>query len=187
MKKESKKHFRLFRPLSIAAMPVSAALFLLLRGESGLPTDTPLSHAYAVAAAFAALLCVSVYLWLRERFTKKSVDEMSGTEFEEYCMKILRKNGFYNIEGTSTSGDFGVDILAEKKRKLYAVQCKRYSHSVGNSAVQQVFSGKDFYEADYAAVMTNNSFTRAAIETANKNGVILWDGECLDRMSHGKI
>ena len=39
---------------------------------------------------------------------------MDGWEFEEYCASILRKNGFSHVEVTQGSGDFGIDVIAEK-------------------------------------------------------------------------
>lgn len=49
---------------------------------------------------------------------------------------------------TSGSGDQGVDVIAEKDGIRVGVQCKQYAGTVGNSAVQQIISGKGFYEVD---------------------------------------
>lgn len=107
-------------------------------------------------------------------------DSMSGEEFELYVAKILDKMGFCNISLTKGSGDQGVDIVAEKDRIKYAVQCKRYSQPVGNKAVQQVFAGVSFYHCHVGVVVTNNYFTNAAKDLAYENGVILWDKDFLD-------
>ena len=113
------------------------------------------------------------------------VDKLDGFSFEYYCAGILKKNGFHRVRVTQSSGDYGVDILAVKKGRKYAIQCKRYSGSVGNHAVQEVYSGKDFYNCDVAVVMTNSYFTQAAVETANKLNVKLWDGYVLKSMKRG--
>lgn len=102
-------------------------------------------------------------------------DLMSGEEFEHFCADVLRGNGFGGVEVTQVSGDHGVDVIASKDGKKYAIQCKRYSKSVGNKAVQEVYSGKDIYKADIAVVMTNSEFTKQAMEDAKKLGVELWD------------
>lgn len=102
-------------------------------------------------------------------------DKMSGEDFEEFCANILRGNGFTNVEVTKASGDHGIDILATKDGLRYAIQCKRYSKSVGNKAVQEAYSGKDIYKADVAVVMSNINFTAQAIEDAKKLRVELWD------------
>ena len=104
---------------------------------------------------------------------------LSGEEFEDYCASLLKENGYINVETTKASGDHGIDIFAEKDFISYAIQCKYYSSPVGNSAVQEAFSGKGFYQKDIAVVMTNNSFTPQAIEEAQQLRVKLWDGDFL--------
>lgn len=102
-------------------------------------------------------------------------DLLDGHGFEYFCADLLRYNGFENVRVTSGSGDFGVDILCEYKSISYAVQCKCYSNTVGNKAVQEIFSGKAFYNCGKAVVITNSYFTAAAEETARMTGVELWD------------
>lgn len=104
---------------------------------------------------------------------------MSGPEFEERCAELLRKNGFINVIVTKKSGDHGADVLAEKDGISYAIQCKYYSSTVGNSAVQEAFYAKAFYRKDIAVVMTNSYFTRPAQEEAAKIHVKLWDKDTL--------
>lgn len=112
----------------------------------------------------------------------KHYDAMDGIEFEMFCAELLSKNGYTKVEVTSGSGDFGVDVLAEKDGVKYAIQCKRYESNIGNAAVQEVFSGKEFYKCHIGVVMTNQHFTSSAIETANRTGIILWDREQLEKM-----
>lgn len=109
-------------------------------------------------------------------------DNLDGHQFETYCAELLKRNNFFHVFVTKGSGDFGVDILAEKDGWKYAIQCKNYSAKVGNHAVQEVYSGKDYYNADIAVVMTNNFFTPAAIETADSLNVELWDRDKLNSM-----
>lgn len=111
-----------------------------------------------------------------------AVDAMDGHEFEYFCAELLKENGFVNVEVTQASGDFGVDILAEKDGVTYAVQCKCYSDKVGNHAVQEATSGAQYYHRMVAVVLTNSTFTPAAIETAQKTNVLLWDREKLKEM-----
>lgn len=103
------------------------------------------------------------------------LDDMDGLSFENYCAKLLLKNGFYNIEVTQTSADHGIDILAEKDDISYAIQCKCYSSNIGNAAVQQAHTGKSIYHKDIAVVLTNQYFTEQAKEEASMLGVKLWD------------
>lgn len=110
------------------------------------------------------------------------MDRLSGEEFEAFCADLLSENGFNDVELTKRSGDHGVDITAKKDGVVYAIQCKCYGSSVGNAAVQQIYSGKSLYNADVAVVMTNSHFTRQAVEDADRLRVRLWDREKLLEM-----
>lgn len=111
-----------------------------------------------------------------------ATDNMTGQQFEDYCAKILGKNGFINVEVTRGSGDHGIDILAEKNDISYAIQCKCYSSNIGNAAVQQAHTGKSLYRKDIAVVLTNQYFTAQAKEEAGALGVKLWDRDKLNQL-----
>ena len=70
-------------------------------------------------------------------------------------------------------------IEIEKDDITYGIQCKRYGGKVGNHAVQEALSGASYYHCMVAVVLTNNYFTPAAIETAQKTNVLLWDRDKL--------
>ena len=109
-------------------------------------------------------------------------DDMEGHDFEHNCADLLRKNGFSNVMVTQGSGDHGIDILADKDDISYAIQCKCYSSSIGNDAVQQAHTGKSIYHKDIAVVLTNQYFTTQAKEEADVLGVKLWDRDKLKEM-----
>lgn len=110
----------------------------------------------------------------------EQIDSMDGITFEHFCEELLKHNGFNGVCVTPASGDHGVDILAYKRNVEYAIQCKNYSGHVGNSAIQEAYTGKAYYDCQRAAVLTNNYFTESAVNEARKVGVELWDR---DRMS----
>ena len=122
----------------------------------------------------------------QEDFSNNNITTLSdittGEEFEQYCANLLVKNGYEKVSTTSATGDHGVDITAEKDTITYAIQCKYYSSPVGNSAVQEAYSGKKIYSKDIAVVMTNSVFTKQATEDAMKLGVKLWDGNILENL-----
>ena len=107
---------------------------------------------------------------------------LDGPEFEAYVALVLKDNGFKHVAQTKGSGDQGVDILAERNGKTYAIQCKNYAGAVGNFAVQEAYAGAQFYGCDEAAVICPGEFTRGAKELAQHTGVLLWDGKKLSRM-----
>lgn len=115
----------------------------------------------------------------RKTFSMKNIDGMDGHDFEYVCADILRAKGFQNVTVTRGSGDQGVDVIAEQSGVKYAVQCKRFSGSVGNKAVQEVHFGKTYYHCHVAIVMTNSYFTKSAKDAASESNTILWDRDDL--------
>ena len=116
------------------------------------------------------------YAWTRER------DHMDGFDFEYYCADLLAANGFVDVKVTRSSGDYGVDILAEKDGVTYAIQCKRYTGLVGIKAVQEAYSGRDYYDRMVGAVLTYQYFTKSAVQAARKLKILLWDRDYLQSM-----
>ena len=100
---------------------------------------------------------------------------MNGIQYEKACVRYLSHHGYHSIEMTPASGDQGIDIIAWRRRKKYGFQCKYYSRSVGNEAVQQAYAGKQYYDCDYAGVITNSTFTPSALRLAERTDVILLD------------
>ncbi len=101
-----------------------------------------------------------------------NISNISPYDFEKKCAEILQKMS-YEVQVTKGSGDQGVDVIAQKKHKVIAIQCKKYTKPVGNKAVQEVIAGKDYYGADYAVVVSNASYTPAARKLASKCNVLL--------------
>lgn len=110
------------------------------------------------------------------------VDTMNGTEFEEWCKRLLEKLGFERVALTKGSGDQGVDILAVRDEVPYAFQCKCWASDIGNSAVQEVYAGLRFYKCNVGVVITNRYFTQGAKDLADACQILLWDRERLKRM-----
>lgn len=140
--------------------------------------------AAAVAALAAAVLLIRRAV---RRRRPSDMDLMEGHEFEYYCADLLRRAGFLEVEVTRGSGDYGIDILAERDGVTYAIQCKRYDGPVGVKAVQEAYAGRDYYDRMVGAVMTNQYFTRPAVEVAQKLKILLWDRGYLDSMLEEKV
>ncbi len=131
----------------------------------------------------AAVLILLICRWIKKR--KRYPDEMDmmeGHEFEYFCAELLRRKGFIEVEVTKGSGDYGIDILAEKDGVTYAIQCKCYTAPIGVKAIQEAYAGRDYYDRMVGAVMTNQYFTTPAVEAAKKLKILLWDRGYLDRM-----
>ena len=118
----------------------------------------------------------------RQRCRVNELDEIEGHDFEYYCAELLKKRGFIDVTVTKGSGDYGVDVLAEKDGVTYSIQCKAYTTPVGVKAVQEAFAGKEYYDRMVGAVLTNQYFTKPAVEAAKKLKILLWDRGYLDSM-----
>lgn len=100
------------------------------------------------------------------------IDKFTGIEFEHYVAYLLRIQG-YEAEVTPPSSDKGVDVVARKGGKKFAVQVKRYDGKVPQDAVMQVIAGQTYYACDAAMVVTNSFFNQNAIEYADRTGCML--------------
>ena len=107
------------------------------------------------------------------------IDYMTGYEFEDYIHDLLLRLGYTDVETTQRSNDFGVDVIAKKDDIKYAIQCKNYANKLGNTPVQEVATGKNYYNCQVGVVVTNNYFTDNAKKLAEKNGILLWDRDKL--------
>lgn len=181
-----KKHIALRITMYIIAIICSLLLLVFILYSSKSTENRFILSSIAVWLLFV-LFCIYKIHRLRHNkgiFRKgtlcvSELDDMDGFTFEELACDILLANGFDLAENTPASGDFGVDILAQKDGMTYAIQCKRYTEPVSLEAVQQVYAGRAYYECHVAVVMTNQTFTQNAQKLADKLGVVLWDRDTL--------
>lgn len=103
------------------------------------------------------------------------IDEMEGTEFEDFLEVLFRKKG-YRVRTTAKTGDYGADLILNNR---IVVQAKRYAGSIGVEAVQEVNGAKGYYQVDKGMVITNSYFTPNAVNLAKANHIELWDRERL--------
>ncbi len=129
------------------------------------------------------VVCVGISVLIRAGKRKPGdIDIMEGHDFEYFCAELLQKRGFLDVEVTKGSGDYGIDILAEKDGVTYAIQCKCYGTPVGVKAVQEAYAGRDYYDRMVGVVLTNQYFTSPAVEAAKKLKILLWDRGYLESM-----
>lgn len=139
-------------------------------------------------AVFAAVVA-AVTLWVLNRrrvrrlraLQLSQVDAMDGVVFERYVGEILKTAGF-SVQFTVSSNDFGVDILATKNGKKYAVQLKRYKDAIGSHAIMEVVAGMQHYACERAIVVTNSTFTPSARKLAESTNCLLIGREQLSQM-----
>jgi hypothetical protein len=125
---------------------------------------------------FAYQGCVEHLLFERFIDSRKSSSPVrpsassKGQGFEVSISRLYESLG-YRVALTKTSGDFGVDIIAESNLEKIAIQCKNYESLVGVDAIMQAYSGGRFHDCSRYCVVTTSGFTEPAREMADKLGV----------------
>lgn len=111
-----------------------------------------------------------------------SLDALSGDEFEDYLYYLFSYMGF-KVQKTQKTRDFGADLIIEHNNTTICIQAKLYyNHSVGTSAIQEVYSATQYYGTNSALVITNSYFTSSARTLAEKTNVILIDRDNLNKI-----
>ena len=136
------------------------------------------------------LLADALEAEFRSRFERRAagsagtedLDGMEGRQFETYVADLLKALGFTSVRGTPASGDQGGDLIAVWEGRTVVIQAKRYQRPVGNKAVQEVIAALGFYKGNEAWVVTNSTFTPAAVALAQSAKVRLVDGVELRRL-----
>jgi restriction system protein len=103
------------------------------------------------------------------------LNEISEAEFEQLMTYYFRRQG-YTVDPTSASGNRGANLLIIANDRHIAVRLKQQGVPVGNRVVQEALSGRAFYGAYEAWIITNSTFTRAARNEARVAGVRLIEG-----------
>lgn len=109
--------------------------------------------------------------------------DMNPYEFEHFLASMFDDMGYTTIV-TNSSGDFGVDFIAEKDNRRIAVQVKRYAkgNKVGVQDLNQVFGGKEYYNCDTSMLITTSSMTMSAWELANNiDRAWIWEWPDLEK------
>lgn len=105
--------------------------------------------------------------------------------FERLSQRVLREAGFIRVEVTGRAGDGGIDGQGVLRVALLSFQvlfqCKRYSGTVGASAVRD-FRGAMVGRCDKGLIITTGTFSSDAKREATRDGapaIDLIDGDQL--------
>ena len=110
------------------------------------------------------------------------INSLSGVEFENVCQALVEKMGF-TTQTTKASGDGGIDLIAYNHQPLlsgkYIIQCKRYTGSVGEPIIRDLYGVIMSERANKGILMTTGHFTKSAISFAEGKPIELIDGKKL--------
>lgn len=122
-----------------------------------------------------------IYAFIKQKAKENRIVriENNGIDYENDCHEKFLQYG-YRANITKKTGDFGCDIIAEKNDLIYAIQCKWSSGKIGIKAVQEAYTSRKYYKADFSVLLTNAPLTNAALELASENGVVIINEKQID-------
>ena len=89
--------------------------------------------------------------------------------FERCIARFLEHGGFTDVKVVGGTGDQGADVLARKGHELWVIQAKyRNSGKVPKSAIEEALNAMREYCADVCVTVTNQFFSKEAIEFNNQ-------------------
>ena len=119
---------------------------------------------------------------LQDARTLEDLQAMTPEAFEALIAKLFIAYG-HQAEVAGGNGDHGVDVVVmTADGEKWVVQCKRYSGSVGEPVVRDLYGTMLHEEAQRAYLITTGSFTRQAQEWAQEKPIMLYDGEGLVKL-----
>ncbi len=132
-----------------------------------------------VCAVFIASAAIVLIIFLRRRqrqLKPERWEKMNGHQFEDQIVIWLKQCGYKQVRKTEYY-DMGIDIIAAKPGVVLGVQVKRSNRPVGVNAVRAAVAGLRGYACTQAMVVTNATFTPAAIRLAEANDCKLIAGK----------
>lgn len=105
-------------------------------------------------------------------------------EFEQIVGLLFRKKG-YGVKVTRSSGDYGIDVVAEKAEEKIAIQCKLNDSEIktSNSVIQRALGAltSPYNATKLIVISTSNEYTEQAKEQSKKAKVPveLWNRDKL--------
>lgn len=118
--------------------------------------------------------------------TMKQIDKLNPNLFEAYIAALYTKQGF-QVYLTPYSNDKGVDVVAMKEGENYLLQAKQTKSLVGNEAIQEIYTAKNYYEEKFnekfkLLVISNSDFSSSAETLSRMNQVNLIKRNHLDKL-----
>lgn len=114
------------------------------------------------------------------------IDRLNPNLFEASIAALYKKQGF-DIRLTPYSNDKGADVVILKSNENYLIQVKQTKSLVGNEAIQEINTAKNYYQNLFKVefkliAITNNDFSSSAKTLALSNGIKLLDRNDLEDM-----
>lgn len=114
------------------------------------------------------------------------IDRLNPNLFEASIAALYKKQGF-EIYLTPYTNDKGVDVVVLKNGENYLIQVKQTKSLVGNEAIQEICTAKNYYENKFSEqfnllTVTNNEYSSSAKILAKSNGIQLFNRNHLENL-----
>lgn len=104
---------------------------------------------------------------------------LSPDDFESLVAALFKAYG-HEAQVSGGSSDHGVDVIIfNAEGEKWIAQCKRYSGSVGEPVVRDLYGTMQHEGAQKAYLITTGTFTAQAAAWAEGKPIVLYDGEAL--------
>jgi restriction system protein len=159
------------KPVSLIPEPLDTILFFALGLVSG-----------GISIVFWVQRWRKRRIRLEDAQTLTDLMAMTPEDFEAYIAALFEAYG-HEAEVTGGNGDHGVDVwVTTDQDSRWIVQCKRYSGSVGEPVVRDLYGTLLHTEAQRAYLFTTGSITKQAYDWIEEKPIVLYDGESLVRL-----
>lgn len=111
----------------------------------------------------------------------ENLTQIDGYSFERFLHLLFLKMGYSSIQ-TLNGRDQGCDIILIGNERKFVIQAKNYKKSVGNSAIQEIGTAINLYDAQKGIVIVTSDFTKQAKELAEANHIELINGKELSKI-----
>lgn len=116
---------------------------------------------------------------LEDNRTLEDLLALSPGAFEALVAALFKAYG-HQAQVSGGSSDHGVDVVVYNDQgEKWIVQCKRYSGSVGEPVVRDLYGTMQHEEAQRAYLITTGNLTARAVDWAVGKPIVLYDGNAL--------
>jgi len=159
------------QPILIISAPLNDILFAVLGLISG-----------GISIGFLIHRVRLNRVHLKDARTLEDLLALTPEQFEDLVAKLFQVYG-HHVENVGGKSDHGVDLVVISNRgEKWIVQCKRYSGSVGEPILRDLFGTMLHEGAQRAYLMTTGEITGQAQVWAEGKPMILYDGDALVKM-----
>lgn len=107
---------------------------------------------------------------------------LSPGDFEVLVAKLFTSYG-HQAEVAGSTSDHGVDVIVRSiQGEKWVVQCKRYTGSVGEPVIRDLYGTMQHEDAQQAYLMTTGNITTQAKLWAEGKPIVLYDGKQLVKL-----